>query len=106
MAESDRVSNAYTGTGDMGTPARDAALPKYVSDTQDWARRTQAVLDANPDADPFFRRTLQRFIDDRKLFVANVRPGPGQDYDQSAWADSLTAYGGPLSICQGLGIKW
>jgi hypothetical protein len=106
MAESDRVSNAWTNAGDTGTPARDAALPKYVADTQDWARRIQPVLDANGQAQPFLTRTLQRFIDDRKLLVANIRPGPAQDYDKEAWSDSMMAYGGPLAICQELGVKW
>ena len=106
MAEDDRVSNAWTDTGEPGTPARDAALPKYRADTENWARRTQLVLDAHPDADPFFKRTLQRFIDDRKLLVANMAPGPPKQYDQEIWSDSLSAYGGPLSICSKLGIKW
>jgi hypothetical protein len=113
MAESDRVSNAYIDTGATGTPARDAATPKYVSDTQDWAPRIQKALEehaAVPSGEvapqPFLIRTLQRFIDDRKLFVANVRPGPSTNIDQSAWTDSLVAYGGPLAICEDLGVKW
>jgi len=106
MADYDRTSNAWTGSGDPGTPERDAALPKYRSDTEDWAGRIQDLLDAHQDADPLFKRTLQRFIDDRVLMVRNMRPGPSKTYDDEAWADSMTAYGGPLSVCWKLGIKW
>lgn len=114
MAESDRVSNAYIDTGPTGTPARDASTPKYVADTQDWASRLQKVLDEHsaPQAagagspQPFLIRSLQRFVDDRRFFVANVRTGPSTNIDQAAWTDSLVAYGGPLSICQDLGVKW
>jgi len=106
MAEDDRTSNTWRNTGDPGTPARDAALPKFRSDTEDWANRIQPILDQHPDVDPFFQRTLQRFIDDRILYVRNARPGPPEEYDKAIWADSLSAYGGPLSICDALGIKW
>jgi hypothetical protein len=106
MAESDKTGNAFVGLGPTGTPARDAALPKFVADTEDWARRTQGVLDAHPDAQPFLRRTLQRYIDDMTLYAKNIRPGPQTTYDTAAWADSLVAYGGPLTTCQDLGIKW
>jgi hypothetical protein len=106
MGESNKQANTFVGLGDTGTPTRDAALPKFVSDTEDWARRTQAVLDSHPDAQPFLKRTLQRYIDDMTLYVRNVRPGPQQTYDTAAWSDSLVAYGGPLAICQDLGIKW
>jgi hypothetical protein len=41
MGDYDPVSNDWLATGATGTPARDAALPKYRSDTQDWARKSQ-----------------------------------------------------------------
>lgn len=106
MAEDDRMSNTWRATGDPGTPPRDAALSKYRSDTEDWAERIQKVLGNHEEADPFLRRTLQRFIDDRILYVRNARPGPASNYDDEVWADSLSAYGGPLSTCGGLGVKW
>ena len=106
MAEDDRVSNAWRNTGDPGTLQRDSALSKYRLDTEDWAQRIQSALGKHDDADPFLRRTLQRFIDDRVLFVRNARPGLPEDYDNEIWADSLSAYGGPLSTCDGLGVKW
>jgi hypothetical protein len=106
MKENDDRSNAFLATGQPGSPQRDAALPKFVSDTQDWARRTQQVLDAHANPPRFTTRALQRYIDDMQLFVASVRPGPGTQYDEAAWTDSIVAYGGPLATCQQLGIGW
>jgi hypothetical protein len=106
MKENDDRSNAFLASGQPGTPQRDAALPKFVSDTQDWARRTQQVLDSHANPPRFTTRALQRYIDDMQLFVASVRPGPGTQYDEAAWTDSIVAYGGPLATCQQLGIGW
>jgi hypothetical protein len=106
MKENDDRSNAFLGTGQPGSPERDAALPKFVTDTQDWARGTQQVLDANATPPRLMTRTLQRYIDDMQLFVASVRPGPGTKYDEAAWTDSIVAYGGPLATCQALGVQW
>lgn len=106
MKENDDRSNAFLGTGDPGSPEQDAALPKFVTDTQDWARRTQQALDANANPPRLLSRTLQRYIDDMQLFVASVRPGPGTKYDEAAWTDSIVAYGGPLATCQALGVQW
>ncbi|MBV8861096.1 MAG: hypothetical protein JO082_04355 [Mycobacterium sp.] len=106
MAESDREAREDVDLGPAGSPQRDAAIPKYRAETEDWARRAQAALDAHPNAEPFFKRTLQRFIDDLKLLVANVRPGPATKYDDAAYNDSMVAYGGPLAICQRLGVQW
>lgn len=106
FAENDKKSNAWQATGDPGTPARDAALPGYRAFIEDWAGRAQDIVNAHPDADPFMTRTTQRFIDDMVLLVRNMRPGPSKQPDDEAWADSMTAYGGPLSVCQSLGIKW
>jgi hypothetical protein len=106
MKENDDRSNAFLATGEPGSPQRDAALGKFVSDTQDWARRTQQVLDAHATPPRFTTRALQRYIDEMQLFVASVRPGSGTQYDEAAWTDSIVAYGGPLAACQQLGIGW
>jgi hypothetical protein len=106
MKEGDDRSNAFLATGQPGSPERDAALPKFVSDTQDWARRTQQALDAHANPPRFMTRALQRYIDDMQLFVASVRPGAGTQYDEAAWTDSIVAYGGPLATCQALGVGW
>ena len=106
MKENDDRSNAFLATGQPGSPEQDAALPKFVTDTQDWARRTQQVLDANANPPRLLTRSLQRYIDDMQLFVASVRPGAGTKYDEAAWTDSIVAYGGPLATCQALGVQW
>ena len=106
MKESDETKNAFVRTGQAGSPEQNAALPKFVADTKDWARRTQAALDAHANPPRLMTRTLQRYIDDMQLFVASVRPGPGTKYDEAAWTDSIVAYGGPLATCQQLGIEW
>jgi hypothetical protein len=106
MKENDDRSNAFLGTGQPGSPEQDAALPKFVTDTQDWARRTQQMLDANANPPRLLTRTMRRYIDDMQLFVASVRPGPGTKYDEAAWTDSIVAYGGPLATCQALGVQW
>jgi hypothetical protein len=106
MKENDDRSNAFLATGQPGSPQRDAALGKFVSDTQDWARRTQQVLDSHATPSRFTTRALQRYIDDMQLFVSSVRPGAGTQYDEAAWTDSIVAYGGPLAACQQLGVGW
>jgi hypothetical protein len=106
MAEINGISNTYQALGEAGTPARDSALPKFISDTQDWVGRVQPILDQHPDARPFFRRSLQRFIDDRNLLVSVLKPGPLSPEAYAMWSDSLGAYSGPLHICDQLGVKW
>ena len=106
MKENDDRSNAFLATGEAGSPERDAALPKFVTDTRGWAQRTQQALDAHATPSRFTTRSLQRYIDDMQLFVASVRPGPGTQYDEAAWTDSIVAYGGVLTACQQLGTNW
>jgi len=106
MGENDRISTTYIGLGPVGSPARDAAKPKYVSDIKDWVGRIQPVVDSNGEAEPFLLRSLQRFVDDQRLLAADLAAGPYQPYDDTLWADSLAAYNGPLSICYKLGVKW
>ncbi|MDG4667971.1 hypothetical protein [Mycobacterium sp. 236(2023)] len=106
MAESNNDARAWTGLGEQGTPARDAGLPEYVSTSEAWVTRIQDVLDGGQDADPALRRDLQRYIDDIRLYVTSIRPGPKQVYDSAAWTDSLVAYGGVKASCDELGIKW
>lgn len=106
MKENDDRSNAFLATGEAGSPERDAALSKFVTDTRGWVQRTQEVLDAHANPPRFTVRALQRYIDDMQLFVASVRPGPGTQYDEAAWTDSIVAYGGVLTSCQQLGTTW
>lgn len=106
MTESDRISKAYSNLGPAGSPTYTAGLSTFMSDTKNWVGRIQPVIDGHPGVDPFLRRSLQRFVDDRRYLVADLEEGPPQPYDQTDWNDSLSAYNGPLTVCWGLGVKW
>jgi hypothetical protein len=106
MDEINRISWTYEALGEPGTPARDSALPKFISDVQDWIGRVQPILDQHPDARPFFRRSLQRFIDDRNLLVSDLKPGRWPPKAYAMWSDSEGAYSGPLHVCEQVGVKW
>ncbi|MEE6140366.1 hypothetical protein SKC41_29145 [Mycobacterium sp. 050128] len=81
-------------------------MPKFVSDTKDWVGRIQPIIDSHPDVDPYFQRTLQRFVDDEKSLAIDLAAGPWQPYDQTIWNDALGAENGPMSTCWALGVKW
>jgi hypothetical protein len=107
MAESDRLERTYQATGAPDSPERKAATPQYIKDAQDWARQIQPIIDSNPDADPFFLRSLQRFVDDIKLLAYDLGAfGPYGATDETLLRTSVGAYVGPLNICWDLGVKW
>ena len=106
MTESDRVAKTYSDLGPANTPAWNAGKDKFITDTKNWVGSIQPVIYSHPDVDPYFRRSLQRFVDDRRYLVADLEEGPWQPYDQTNWNDSLSAYNGPLTTCWDLGIKW
>lgn len=106
MTESDSVTNAYIDSGGTKSPERIAATPKFVSDTKDWASRIQPTIEAHPGVDPYFARTLQRFVDDRRLLITDLDAGPSLPYDDAVYADSMAAYNGPLRTCYDLGVRW
>jgi hypothetical protein len=107
MTDSNRVAKAYSSLGPAGTPTWNAGVPKFISDTKDWVGHIQPVIDSHPDADPFFRRSLQRFVDDRRFLILDLEAaGPYPAYDDTIWNDSLAAGSGPLNICWDLGVKW
>jgi hypothetical protein len=106
MTEDNTVAKTLSNLGPAGSPGWDAGKDKFVRDTKDWAGRIQPVIDSHPYADPYLRRSLQRFVDDQRYLVADLEAGPWQPYDQTMWDDSLGAGSGPLSICWDLGVKW
>lgn len=106
MTESDGISKAYSNLGPAGSPTYRAGISTFVSDTKNWVGHIQPVIDGHNGADPFLRRSLQRFVDDRRHLVADLEEGPPQPYDQTDWNDSLSAYNGPLTVCWNLGVKW
>lgn len=106
MTESDRVSKTLSSQAPAGSPGWNSAMPKFISDEKNLIERFQPIIDSHHDVDPYFHRTLQRYVDDRRNLVADLEAGPWQKYDQNIWDDSLGAYNGPLVTCWDLGIKW
>jgi len=106
MKRSTDQRNALVDSGPPGSPGQDAALPKFITDTKDWASETENVLNKYSEPPRHLTRTLQRYIDDMLLFVESVRQGPGTKYDEAAWTDSTVAAGGPMRVCYDLGVSW
>jgi hypothetical protein len=106
MHESNETGKAFVNLGHSGTPPRDAGIPDYEASVLDWAKRIQPILDGQADADPFLRRTLQRMVDDIRIYATSIRPGPETDADAAAWNDATVAYGGPYDVCHRLGVQW
>lgn len=105
IKESSRNKNNFSGLGAPGSPERNAGITDFVERTQDWASRAQQVLDAHTDPPRYLTRSLQRYIDDMRLFVDGLRPGPGHDSDQAVWTDSIAALNGPVMVCSQLGVE-
>jgi hypothetical protein len=106
LRESNETGKAFVNLGNPGTPSRDAGIPDYEASVLDWAKRIQPVLDTHSGADPFLRRTLQRMVDDIRVYATSIRPGPESAPDAAAWNDATVAYGGPYDVCHRLGVQW
>jgi hypothetical protein len=106
IRESAERGRQFVDLGQSGTPERDAGIPSYQASVSDWVKKIQPILDQHADADAFLKRTLQRFIDDTRIYAASIRPGPENDADAAAWNDKLVAIGGPFEICHRLGVEW
>jgi hypothetical protein len=107
VKESSERGKAFVNLGHTGTAERDAGIPAYVTDTRDWIKRAQTVLDQHANSSVqsgFLLRGLQRYIDDRYAYIASIRPGPATDADNAAWNDSLVALSVPYDVCDGLGV--
>jgi hypothetical protein len=105
IKESTEQKNAFVALGHTGTPERDAGIPEFRSKTQDWVGQAQQVLDEHSIPPRYVTRTLQRYVDDMRLYVASIRPGPATDADTATWTDSLAALGGPFEVCNALGVS-
>jgi hypothetical protein len=104
--ESAERGRQFVDLGQSGTPERDAGIPSYAKDVSEWVKKIQPILDQHQDADEFLRRTLQRFIDDTRIYAESIRSGPQNEADVAAWNDKLVAIGGPYEICHRLGVEW
>ena len=105
IKESSGNKNDFVELGEPGSPERNAGIPNFVEITQDWVSRAQEVLDAHAEPPRYLTRTLQRYVDDMRLFVDGLRPGPEDDADRALWTDSIGALGGPLTTCLDQGVE-
>ena len=90
MTEDNRVAKMFSNLGPAGSQGWDAGKDKFVSDTKDWVGRIQPVIDSHPNVDPYFRRSLQRFVDDQRDQSPTSRPARGNRMTRrsgtTAWA--------------------
>ena len=63
------------------------------------------MLDDHANPPRYLTRTLQRYIDDMRLFVDGLRPGPPPDADRAVWTDSIAALNGPFEACSAAGVQ-
>jgi hypothetical protein len=100
------IGKGFVALGQTGTPERDAGIADYRKAVDDWANRIQPILDKNGSPSNYLARTTQNFVDLRRLYATNIRPGPALPTDTEAWDESLIAYGGPWETCRALGVTW
>lgn len=106
LKRSEDQRNSFVDAGPANSPAADAALPKFVDDTKQWAEEAQRALDNDSGPPRHITRTLQRYIDDMLLYVEGIRPGRSTKYDEAAWVDASESENGPIMVCYGVGVKW
>lgn len=104
--ETDRA-NAFLATGEPDSPERKAAIPKFKTDTLEWANHVQSLLNDHAEPPRYLTRTLQQYIDGMLLYSENMYPDRAPDaYDNDAYDSAAIAYGGPLGTCYKVGIRW
>lgn len=106
MRESSARRNAFINTP-VDSPERKAAMPRFKSESEDWANRMQDVIAAHATPERYLTRTLQRYVDDVLLYSQNIYPERSFDkFDDATWNLAIVDYGGALGRCQQLGISW
>jgi hypothetical protein len=106
MREQSDRTNAFL---DMGgdSPERLAAIPRYKSESAEWANRVQAILNDEADPPRYLTRTLQQYIDGVLLYSENLYPDRGTDaFDEVTYDSAVVALGGPLATCYKVGVRW
>jgi len=106
LRESAEAGKNFVNLGHSGTPERDAGIPQYRANVEDWVGRIQPILDAHAEPPRFLTRTTQQFIDYTLLYAETIRPGEGTEADAAAWNNRVVAYGGPFYVCHKLGVQW
>jgi hypothetical protein len=105
MKENEDRGKEFTAL-EAGSPEQGAAIPGYRSFVEGWARRVQDVLNKHAEPQRYLTRTLQRFVDDKLLYVEMVQPGQVDKFDAPTWQQGAIDYGGPLGVCRDVGVTW
>lgn len=109
MKESLNSSNTLTDSGPPDSPEYRAAIPKFVTDTKNWAVRTQQVLNDHSAPSRYVTRTLQRYIDDMMYFVEIVAPGRDRgsyEFEKQTWDLGIVDYQALRGRCIDVGSEW
>jgi len=107
MRESSDARKAFTNSGAPNTPERKAAIPQFVTDSYDWGRRAQDVLNQHSDPPRFLTRNFQRYIDDTLMYAEGLSP----DRDSSIFENQLYDFGvidlsGLIGRCSEVDVPW
>lgn len=100
------IGKRFVALGYSGTASRDNGIPGFQAEIEDWAKRIQPVLDETANPPRYLTRTLQTEVDFKRLYAANIRPGPELPTDVETWNIAAIAYGGPWETCHALGVTW
>lgn len=107
MKESEDLKNNYLNTGPQNSADRKAAIPSFVADMQDWATRTQGVLNDHADPNRHLTRILERYIDDSVVYAHNLAPDrDSSKYENPIYDLGVMDYAGVLGRCAALNAGW
>lgn len=107
MNEHLAARKAFLASGQQNSPERKAAIPEFVEETYEWARRAQETLDQHNEPPRFLPRNYQRFIDDSIMYAEQLSP----DRDSSIFENQLYDFGtidlaGLIGRCSEVDVLW
>jgi hypothetical protein len=107
MNENIDAGNALQDTTQQNSPERKAAIPKFVTDTYDWARRAQDMLNQHSEPPRYLVRNYQRYIDDSLLFAEQLSPDRDASvYENQIYEEGSKDLAGLIGRCTEVGVKW
>lgn len=107
MSESADRNNALQDLTKQNTPERKAAIPKFVSETYDWADKAQDMLNNHPDPPRFLTRNFQRYIDDSLLFAEGLSPDRDSSvYENQIYENIIKDLAGLIGRCTEVDVRW
>jgi len=107
MKESEDLKNGFLTSGPQNSDERKAAIPKFVENTQDWARRAQQVLNEHEEPRRHLTRVLERYIDDSVVYAHDLAPDrDSSKYENPIYDLGVMDYAGVLGRCAALRAGW